>query len=172
MDEYVKESFPPIIDENSRVLLLGSLPGDRSLEKHEYYAHGRNVFWPMMATLLRFECDTPYEKRLGYLQDHGIALWDVVARASRVGSMDSRIKQAVPNDIEGLLTKYPLITGIGCNGTASYRFLKRFFPTLWTIETLEIVQLPSTSPAAAMWTREQKKTQYAEFLKRHISLSA
>ncbi len=164
----MKESFLPVEDEKARVLLLGSLPGDASLSLAEYYGHSRNAFWPIMGELLGFSPQLPYEARLNFLKLRGIALWDVVSRAYRRGSLDSDIREAEPNDIPALLRRCPGIVRIGCNGGAAYTLLKKFYPELFRNEVWEIVRLPSTSPAAAMISYSAKRDAYASFLKELI----
>lgn len=160
----MKESFPPVESPDACVLILGSLPGDASLARTEYYGHCRNAFWPVMGNLLGFNPSLPYGERLECLRNAGIALWDVVSRAHRKGSLDADIREAEPNDIPGLLRRCSEIVRIGCNGGASHTLLKRFFPELFRDGRWEIVRLPSTSPAAAMISREKKREAYAAFL--------
>lgn len=151
-----KKSFPPVISSTCRVLILGSLPGEESLRQSQYYAFPRNCFWKIMSELFGFDCDRPYEKRLDCLLKGGVALWDVVQSGVRKGSLDQHISAVVSNDIPALLRKYSGIRRICCNGGASYRFLKRSFPSLWK-KPISILQLPSTSPAAARFSYAEKR---------------
>ncbi len=153
-------SFPPAAAEGVRVLILGSMPGVESLRQQQYYAHPRNAFWPIMGTLFGFSPALPYKKRLEKLNRAGVALWDSLAGCERSGSLDSNIREPMPNDIPGLLKKYPAIHSIFCNGTASYQFLKKYHGALFGRSDLEIRQMPSTSPAAAMYSFEQKLQQW------------
>ncbi len=157
----LKKSFAPVAHVSSRVLILGSLPGDESLRQGRYYAYGRNAFWPLMGRLLGFDSALPYEDRLAALEAGGVALWDVISCGTRRGSLDSEIREERPNDIPGLLERCPGIRAICCNGTAAFRFLKRFFPVLFE-GGLPVYQMPSTSPAAARLTFEQKYRVYEE----------
>lgn len=154
-------SFPPAAAEGVRVLVLGSMPGVESLRQQQYYAHPRNAFWPIMGTLFGFSPALPYKKRLEELNRAGVALWDSLAGCERSGSLDSNIREPVPNDIPGLLKKYPAIRSIFCNGTASYQFLKKYHGALIGRSDLTIRQMPSTSPAAAMYSFEQKLQQWS-----------
>lgn len=149
-------SFPPAAAKGVRVLVLGSMPGVESLRQQQYYAHPRNVFWPIMGTLFGFSPALPYKKRLEELNRAGVALWDSLAGCERSGSLDSNIREPVPNDIPGLLKQYPEIHAVFCNGTASYQFLKKYHGLLFERSDLAIRQLPSTSPAAAVYSFEQK----------------
>ena len=153
-------SFPPAAAEGVRVLVLGSMPGVESLRQQQYYAHPRNAFWPIMGILFGFSPALPYRKRLEKLNRAGVALWDSLAGCERSGSLDSNIREPVSNDIPGLLKKYPAIRSIFCNGTASYQFLKKYHGALFERSDLEIRQMPSTSPAAAMYSFEQKLQQW------------
>jgi len=153
-------SFPPAAAEGVRVLVLGSMPGVESLRRQQYYAHPRNAFWPIMGALFGFSPALPYKERLEKLNRAGVALWDSLGGCERSGSLDSNIREPVPNDIPGLLKKYPDIHAIFCNGTASYQFLKKYHEDLFGRSGLEIRQMPSTSPAAAMYSFEQKLRQW------------
>ena len=150
------QSFPPAAAKGVRVLVLGSMPGVESLRQQQYYAHPRNAFWPIMGTLFGFSPALPYKQRLIRLNRAGVALWDSLGGCERSGSLDSNIRKPVPNDIPGLLKQYPEIHAIFCNGSASYQFLKKYHGALFERSDLEIRQLPSTSPAAAIYSFEQK----------------
>ena len=113
-----------------------------------------------MGALFGFSLELPYKKRLEKLNRAGVALWDSLAGCERSGSLDSNIREPVPNDIPGLLKKYPSIRSIFCNGTASYQFLKKYHGALFGRSELEIRQMPSTSPAAAMYSFKQKLQQW------------
>ena len=152
MDERIY-GFAPVIGENPRILILGSMPSVKSLEQAQYYGHPRNAFWKIQAALFEEEYTENYEERIIRLKNHGIALWDSVHSCVRPGSLDSSITDVIPNDIARLLYETPTVGHIFFNGNASrqiflkhHRQLKDFPSTL----------LPSTSPAAAMYTFEQK----------------
>ena len=143
-------SFPPSVDGNARVLILGSMPGAESLRQQQYYAFRHNAFWRIMGELYSFPVETPYPERLEILKRHRIALWDVLAECERPGSLDSSIRAPRPNDIADLVRKLPRLEKILCNGGAARSYLRRFFPEL------DARQLPSTSPAAARFSYAQK----------------
>lgn len=157
-----KYSFPPIVGTSCTRLILGSLPGDESLRQVQYYAHPRNVFWRIMGELCGFNPALPYPERLHRLIQAGAALWDVVGNGYRQGSLDQHITQEQPNNIPKILDKAPSIRRIYCNGGASYRYLKRYFPELWQQKKWLILQLPSTSPAAARYTYAEKLTAWRQ----------
>ena len=144
-------SFQPRADKNSRVLILGSMPGVKSLELQEYYAHPQNRFWKVMWKL----CSEPslvefsYEKRIEILLNNGFALWDVIKFCKREGSLDSDITDEKPNDIKGLLKKYPKIKTVFLNGNKAFGSFKKYFPKL--LEEYKCVKCPSTSPANARY---------------------
>lgn len=151
-----KRSFPPLARSGARILVLGSLPGDASLAQNQYYAFPQNSFWKITGTLCGFSPDAPYAARAEALTRAGIALWDVVSAGTRPGSLDSAIRDVEPNDVARLLDDFPAIRKICCNGGTAFRLLKKYFPELFRRTDLEIIQLPSTSPAAARFSFEEK----------------
>lgn len=146
--------FPPVCGENPRILILGSMPSVKSLEEAQYYAHPRNAFWRIQAALFDEPFTTNYEERKRRLMHHGIALWDSAASCIREGSMDSAITEAVPTDVPALLAAHPSIGHIFFNGGASQKLFLRFHRSLKG--QISTTLLPSTSPAAAVLTLEQK----------------
>lgn len=158
--ENIKYSFKPVVQAGCRVLVLGSLPGDASLLAAEYYAHPRNAFWRVMGRLCGFDSQLPYAERLNRLNAAGVGLWDVVRAGVRPGSLDADIREVQPNDIPALLREYASLCMIVCNGGTAHRYLKRYFPLLFNRDGLRVVQLPSTSPAAARLSFEEKFLAY------------
>ncbi|MEY8760475.1 DNA-deoxyinosine glycosylase [Chryseobacterium tongliaoense] len=136
-------SFPPLIDPSSRILILGSIPGVKSLEKQQYYAHPQNKFWAIIFELFNEEFTTDYTERLNILKKHHIAVWDVIDSCERKGSLDSEIKNEEANQIAELLEEYPNIKAIFCNGGKSYKNLQKILGKNYQ---LPIFLLPSTSP--------------------------
>ncbi len=145
------KSFKPSIDNNSKVLILGSMPGAKSLEEQQYYAHPQNRFWKVMGSI----CNEPklseldYETKLQILLNSNIALWDTIKSCKREGSLDSDIQNEKPNDIRKLLKMYPNIETICLNGNKSYIAFKKYFPDL--LEKYTCYKMPSTSPANARY---------------------
>ena len=143
--------FAPIEDTAAIVLILGSMPGKASLAAGEYYAHPRNLFWPIMGELVGAHPGLPYEGRLRILKSSGIALWDVLESCIRNSSLDSHIEEAsvIPNDFESFFLRHPNIAYVFFNGAkAEQCFLRHVQPSL-TSHSLQYQRLPSTSPANA-----------------------
>lgn len=159
-DADTKHSFPPSVFPGAEVLILGSMPGEESLRMREYYAYKHNAFWKIMGELFRFSHELPYQERLAALGRNRIALWDSLASCRREGSLDTKITDPVPNDITGLLRKNPGITHIFCNGTASFQFLKKYNAPVFQ-SGVAVRKLPSTSPAAAVYSYRQKLEAYS-----------
>lgn len=141
----LKHSFPPIFDSEARVLVLGSLPGDRSLAAQRYYAHPQNQFWQLMSPVVGCDLVTlDYEDRLAALRASGVALWDVIGSARRSGSSDAAILDAEGNDIVALIGRLPKLRAVAFNGgTALKQGLKMLGPNF---AGPSVVALPSSSP--------------------------
>lgn len=141
-----KRCFEPVVDASTRLLILGSLPGEKSLALQEYYGNRQNAFWRLMSTVLGVELvGLAYAARLQTLLEHGVGLWDVVAEAQRPGSLDSAIRHRDDNDLPGLLARHPAIRAIGFNGgTAAKLGLKVLGERA---ARYQIFTLPSSSPA-------------------------
>lgn len=136
-------SFPPFIDEKSKILILGSIPGVKSLEKQQYYAHPQNKFWKIIFELFSEEFTEDYSVRINILKKNHIAIWDVIDSCERKGSLDSEIKNEEANQIEKLLENYPNIKAVFCNGGKSYKNLQKLLGKNFRIP---VYLLPSTSP--------------------------
>lgn len=140
----------PVTGSDPVVLILGSYPSVQSLAKGEYYGNPHNRFWEIMENLFGIDRTLPYETRTARLINHRIALWDVLASCSREGSADATIRDTVPNDIAGFLSGHPSVRCIALNGQTAGRF--------FSLKTCPVpaVLLPSTSPANARLTLEEK----------------
>ena len=153
----VKSSFPPVVDENTRILILGSLPGEESLRQQRYYAHPKNNFWRIIFRIFNQPIPETYEEKLGFLQSKGIGLWDVIHSAERVGSLDANIRNATTNDFESLLKRYPNIKMLAFNGRKSQDTFRRFVLGKQRLpDDLVMEYFPSTSPAHAYISFEEK----------------
>lgn len=151
-------SFPAIAPPDAVALILGSMPGMASLAAGQYYAHPRNAFWPIMAELLGFDPAMSYARRVQALADGRIALWDALQSCVRPGSLDSAIDEGsmIGNDFAALFARCPQIERIFFNGAAAERcFRLGVLPSLPGF-ALPSVRLPSTSPAHAGQSFEQK----------------
>ena len=137
-------SFPPLISEDSKVLILGSVPGIKSLEMQEYYAHPQNKFWRILFELFEEEFTTDYCEKIKLLKKYKIGVWDVIDSCERKGSLDTEIKNENHHNILKLLEDFPSIKVIFCNGQKSFKTLNKIVPN--QLE-LPIFVLPSTSPA-------------------------
>jgi hypoxanthine-DNA glycosylase len=153
-------SFPAFVASDARILILGSMPGVASLTAGQYYAHPRNQFWSILEQLCGAAPGGSYPERVRMLRSNHLALWDVLHSCVRPGSLDAAIehRSAKPNDLIGLLRAHAGIGRICCNGAAAFSALKRHFGELLDSELahIELLQLPSTSPANASWTPAAK----------------
>jgi hypoxanthine-DNA glycosylase len=141
-----KRCFDPVVDDNTRLLVLGSLPGEKSLTAQQYYANRQNKFWLLMSEVIGTELVAlDYEARLATLLAHGVGLWDVVAEAHRPGSLDSAIRNRNDNDLPALLAGYPGITTLAFNGGTAAKLGMKVLGEHAT--RYRIHNLPSSSPA-------------------------
>jgi TDG/mug DNA glycosylase family protein len=141
-----KASFGPITDAGTRLLMLGSLPGEVSLARSQYYAHPRNQFWRLMAEVLgdAGPAAPDYEVRLEALRRHGVGLWDVVRSAYRAGSLDANIREHEPNALQALTQTLPSLTAVAFNGATASTIGRKL---LAGVRGLTLLDLPSSSPA-------------------------
>ena len=151
-------SFPPIAAPNAKILILGSMPGQASLAADQYYAHPRNAFWPIMATLLKFDLNTPYAQRVDILRASHIALWDVLYSCTRPGSLDSDIDPdtLIANDLASFLREHPTIDRVFFNGSKAESCFRKHIKHSLATSSTSFIRLPSTSPAHAALSLEQK----------------
>ncbi len=163
------KGLPPLLSPHTRVLILGSFPGVRSLELQQYYAHPQNQFWRLAFSALSVSgaieyCGSSYEIRSKLLLQHGLGLWDVYAACERQGSLDSAITQAQPNDLATLRTRCPQLQAIAHNGAESFKHAKH------TLQLgLPVYKLPSSSPANASWRFERKLDVWRSVLQTHLT---
>lgn len=169
------QCFAPVARPDARVLILGSLPGEESLRQQQYYAQPRNAFWKIMERLLGIDALWPFARRAEQLTARRIALWDVCAAAERAGSLDAAIVSSSieTNEFGDFLHRHPSITCIIFNGRKAYDlYEKRVLPTLCSQKAaLKRLLLPSTSPAHAGMTFEQKCLRWREGLNEFITSS-
>jgi hypoxanthine-DNA glycosylase len=163
--------FPPISRPDARLLILGSMPGRESLAQQRYYAHPRNGFWPIVSTLFNLSA-TDYEQLVQQLVQNRVAVWDVLKACFRKGSLDSDIdvKTIVSNDFQQFYIDHPKIRRVFFNGArAESIYRKHVLPGLGaTSADLELVRLPSTSPAHAALSLDQKTKAWATLLEQEV----
>ncbi|HEX8526162.1 DNA-deoxyinosine glycosylase [Allosphingosinicella sp.] len=153
----MQHCFPPVIRPDTRLLLLGSLPGAMSLAAGRYYANPRNQFWRLAGAVIGRELESlDYEQRLDALLAAGIGLWDTVASATREGSLDQNIKLHSASDLGSLAAGLPSLRAIGFNGGKSAAIGRK---ALAGRDDLELVDLPSSSPAFTI-PFERKREQW------------
>lgn len=143
--------IPPLFDENSRTLILGSFPSVKSREQSFFYGHPQNRFWRLIATLFDEEIPQSIDEKKQLILKHNLALWDVIHSCTITGSSDSSIKDVVPNNLSIILQKSS-VDRIFANGALSHKmYMKYIFPQTG----IEAVKLPSTSPANAAFSLER-----------------
>lgn len=156
------QGLPPLIDRRTRLLVLGSFPGQASLRAGQYYAHPQNAFWKILGAVWGLPlAGAPYSDRVQALHAHGLGVWDVYAACEREGSLDSAIRQAELNDLAGLRQRCPDLQAIAHNGGESFRHARHSQAL-----GVPVLRLPSTSPANASWSFERKHAAWAEALER------
>lgn len=146
----LQHPFPPLYDENSKILILGSFPSVKSREQNFFYGHPQNRFWKVVAKVLEKEIPTTIEEKRAFLLSSNIALWDVIASCEITGSSDSSIKNVVANDLTEIL-ETANIKKIFVNGKTAEKYYNRYIKNRIGRDA---VCLPSTSPANAMWNVE------------------
>lgn len=147
-----KRGFPPVVDARTRILILGSLPGEISLANAQYYGNPRNQFWKLVGVLVDEDLyGLPYDERLARLLAHGFGLWDVLGSCEREGSLDSSIRKPAANDFARLRELCPQLETVGFNGQTSGKFAPQFAGAGY-----RTVVLPSSSPAHMAMSFEQK----------------
>ena len=161
------QGFPPISRPDAQTLILGSMPSRESLVQQRYYAHPRNSFWPIVSSLFEFPGDH-YQHNADQLMHNGVAVWDVLKTCFRTGSLDSDIDDStiVTNDFQQFFTHHPNISRVFFNGSkAETVYLKQVLPRLdGAAANLKLQRLPSTSPAHASMSLEQKKSAWRVIL--------
>ncbi|MDX8406661.1 MAG: DNA-deoxyinosine glycosylase [Mariprofundus sp.] len=160
----LEEGFTHTAAADCTILIIGSMPSRKSLDAHQYYAHPRNAFWPIMAALFKFNDALPYPQRLAELRNNGIGLWDAAHQCIRAGSLDSAIQATsiISNDFADFYSQHPQLRCICFNGQkAAQIYRQRALPELPACyKELPHLLLPSTSPAHAAMTFEQKLHQW------------
>jgi hypoxanthine-DNA glycosylase len=157
------EGLAPVLDADTRLVILGSFPGAASLAAQQYYGHPRNNLWKLLSALWDEDLvGLDYAQRLGALKRRRVGLWDVYRSCEREGSLDSAIRTPVPNDLTHLARFAPRLQAVAHNGTESARS-RRITEQLG----VAVHTLPSTSPANAAWTFERKLAAWGDVLSRY-----
>ena len=152
--------LPPVLNDTTQILILGSFPGAASLAAAEYYAHPRNQLWRLLSALLHEDLvDLNYAQRLQRIADHHVGLWDVIAACERKGSLDTAIRQAQQRNFSMLKNTYPAIHTIGFNGKTAGKAAPAFAAAGY-----RTCVLPSSSPAHAQLSFAQKLVQWRQLL--------
>ena len=141
---HTKTSFKPISNLDTTILILGTIPGDKSLEIGEYYGNSRNRFWKIISTITNNELPLTYSDKKTLLLKSQIGIWDVAYKANRKGSLDNDIKDEKPNDLKNFIAKHNQLKVIGFNGKKSEALFDKYFERK---SDLKYISLPSTSPA-------------------------
>lgn len=144
-------NIPALYNDNSEILILGSFPSQKSREAQFFYGHPQNRFWSVLSAVLGEKLPQSIEEKREMLFSHNIALWDVIARCEIVGSSDSSIKNAVPNDISGIIKKSS-IKKIFVNGKTAEKYYNKY---ILNSTQIPASVLPSTSPANAAYSLER-----------------
>ncbi len=155
--------FPPLYDENSKVLILGSFPSVKSREQNFFYGHPQNRFWKVVSAVIGTDTPVTIEEKSNFLHENNIALWDVIASCDITGSSDSSIKNVVANNLAEILENAD-IKQIFVNGKTAEKYYNKYICN--TIDR-EAVCLPSTSPANAGWSVEKLVEAWA-VIKEHL----
>ncbi|MGV8710943.1 MAG: DNA-deoxyinosine glycosylase [Nitrosomonas sp.] len=157
-------SFEPVVGPHANILILGSMPGEASLAAHQYYAHPRNAFWPIISPLLDIGADAPYSEKITALISSPIALWDVFQSCERNGSLDAMIRpdNYIINDFASLFSHHKQIRYVFFNGGTAERYFTRHVLVTSDFKHLQRLRLPSTSPANASLSFDQKRVIWHE----------
>jgi hypoxanthine-DNA glycosylase len=148
-----RTSFPPIVDENCRILILGSMPGERSLLLNQYYANSSNQFWKILSFITGDNFIISYEDKKKILLKNHIAIWDVLMNCEREGSLDVNISDEAPNDFNAFFLKYPAIKSVFFNGNKAAQSFSKFS---LLVAGKTFTNLPSTSSANTSMTFDKK----------------
>jgi hypoxanthine-DNA glycosylase len=161
-----KTAFEPVANAHTRVLLLGSLPGEISLQRRQYYANPTNQFWRLMAPVVGADLTgMAYEARLAALLSAGVGLWDVIGSAKRAGSLDSAIRHYSANSLQTALGRFPSLRALAFNGGKALAIGRR---QLGETTRVALVPLPSSSAAYCAMPFETKLKRWAE-LRSHLA---
>lgn len=157
----MKQAFPPLVNQNSKILILGTMPGEKSLELQEYYGNKGNSFWKLLFTLFKRPLPKEYIEKKQLLEENNIALWDVLAYCERTGSLDSNIKNEKANDFESFYKQYPNIKHVFFSSKNASNFYDKY---VGRKKDLQYSILPSPSGANASKSFLQKLEEWEAIL--------
>ncbi|MCR5652407.1 MAG: DNA-deoxyinosine glycosylase [Ruminococcus sp.] len=157
----IKHPFPPLFDERSETLILGSFPSVKSREAMFFYGHPQNRFWRVIAALYGEDAPNNIEEKKSLILRNRLALWDSIQSCAITGSSDSSVKDVVPNDL-GLIIKNSRVDRIFCNGALSYKIYMKF---IFPLTNIKAEKLPSTSPANAAYSTDRLIKEWSIILK-------
>jgi hypoxanthine-DNA glycosylase len=145
---FAKYSFPPIVTAQARILILGTLPGEKSLQLQQYYGHPQNHFWRLLAAIFNEPPPADYAERVNLLKRNHCALWDVLESAERVGSSDAAIRNPTANPFAKFFSDYPGIKTIAFNGQKARALFRRYVVKSGHVSEQDfmMIDLPSSSP--------------------------
>lgn len=155
----MKKAFEPVIDDNSKILILGTMPGEKSLELQQYYGNRGNHFWKIIFEMFNLPFSTDYIERIRLLKEKGIALWDVLQYCDREGSLDSNIKNELPNNFEVFYTEYPNIKAVLFSSKNAMKYYDRY---VGRKPYIKYYVLPSPSGANATKSFIQKLEEWKD----------
>ena len=142
------KSFLPIVSQKPYVLILGTMPGIESIKQQEYYAHSRNLFWKILFETFQVPFSINYDDRKALILNNHLALWDTLKYCNREGSLDSNIKNEIPNEINAFLKNHPTIEKVVFNGQGAMKYFHKYFKQ-HIPDQIDLITMPSTSPANA-----------------------
>ena len=158
---FLKHTFEPVFNKDSKVLILGSFPSVKSRENNFYYGHPQNRFWKVLAQIFEVEVPQSIEEKKTFLLEHNIAVWDVIESCTIIGSSDSSIKDVVVNDFSKVLENSS-VERIYVNGGKAYELYHRYAEKQTGIPA---IKLPSTSPANAAWNLDRLCSEWKKILR-------
>ncbi|HRG87858.1 MAG TPA: DNA-deoxyinosine glycosylase [Chitinophagales bacterium] len=157
----MKKAFAPIVNQHSRILILGTMPGEKSLELQQYYGHRGNHFWPIMFSIFNRPFTTDYTTRINLLLENNIALWDVLSHCERIGSADSNIQNEVVNNFKAFYRKHPTIKAIYWDSLTAEKLYRKH---VGLTTGMRYYQLPSPSGAYASMNLATKTEKWSVIL--------
>lgn len=158
----IKTSLDYISNQDTEILILGTLPGEMSLEIKQYYANPRNKFWGIIAYITKAELPETYDEKIKLLLKHKIGLWDVIHQAKREGSLDNNIMDEVSNKLNEFISEHNNLKIIGFNGQKSEKIFRKYFQKQ---ENIKYIVLPSTSPANTRIKNDEKCERWKVIMK-------